>query len=197
MQKSQKSFGFTLIELMVVLAIVAILTTLAAPSFKSLIQSNTISSAVNTFLGDMRFARSESIRRGGGVVMCRSDAPEAASPTCGTGSGSSSEGWASGWVVYMDQNSNGSIDSGEVLRVQSSLPTVGSISSNPVKNKYQFTGTGRLTGLLSVPTLTFGDPAKFDVGARRKVCINISGRARIAVESNGQTTGNATCGTDQ
>ena len=70
-----KSHGFTLLELMVVLAIVAILTMLAAPSFTRLIQSITMSSTVNTFLADMRYARSESIRRGGGVVMCRSDDP--------------------------------------------------------------------------------------------------------------------------
>ena len=76
--------GFTLLEIMVVLAIVAILATLAVPSFTRLIQSNTMSSNVNTFMADMRYARSESIRRGGGVVMCRSDAPEATLPVCNT-----------------------------------------------------------------------------------------------------------------
>ena len=83
----KKSYGFTLIELLVAIAIAAILIALAAPSFKQLIQSSTMSSNVNNFLADMRYARSEAIRRGGSVVMCRSNAPEAASPACGSGSG--------------------------------------------------------------------------------------------------------------
>lgn len=56
-----RSRGFTLIELLVEMAIAAILIALAAPSFKRLIQSNTISSNVNTFMADLRFARSEAI----------------------------------------------------------------------------------------------------------------------------------------
>ena len=47
--------GFTLIELLVVVAIVAILAALAAPSFVNLIQSTAMSSAVNTFMADLRF----------------------------------------------------------------------------------------------------------------------------------------------
>ena len=54
----KKSMGFTLLELMVVLSIIAILTMMAVPSFKQMIQSTTISSAVNTFLADMPYARS-------------------------------------------------------------------------------------------------------------------------------------------
>ena len=44
-----------------------------------------MSGNVNGFLADMRYARSESIRRGGGVTLCRSDAPEAAAPVCAPG----------------------------------------------------------------------------------------------------------------
>ena len=48
----------------------------------------------------MRYARSESIRRGGGVVMCRSDTPEAASPVGGTDASPGGKGWASGWIIF-------------------------------------------------------------------------------------------------
>ena len=75
----RKERGFTLIELLVVLTVSAILLSLAAPSFSRLIQSTKISGAVNTFLADLRFARSEAIRLGGTVTMCRSANPETTS----------------------------------------------------------------------------------------------------------------------
>lgn len=175
-----KSRGFTMVELMVVIAIVAVLTTLAAPSFKNLIQSNSMSSVVNTFLADMRYARSEAIRRGGKVVMCRSNSPEASPPSCGTGSGTN--GWVSGWVIYADENSNGSIESTEVLRVQSPITTVDSImqtSGGGARNSLEFTATGRLK-LSSMLALQFGGNDHFSNEAQRVVCISVGGRARIA-----------------
>ena len=105
----QKQHGLTLIELMVVLAISAILAFLAAPSFTSAIRSNAISSTVNTFLSDMRYARSEAIRLGGGVVLCRSDAPEDAAPACGTGHGPGNNGWVSGWFIFHDLDNDGAL----------------------------------------------------------------------------------------
>lgn len=168
-----------MVELMVVIAIVAILTTLAAPSFKSLIQSNNISSAVNTFLADMRFARSEALRRGGGVVLCRSDDPEAATPACSTGSGTA--GWVSGWIVYVDQNGNGTIESAEVLRVQSPITSINSIrqTTGSARNSLEFTATGRFT-LSSTLSLQFGGNPLFANEVQRVVCVSVGGRARIA-----------------
>jgi type IV fimbrial biogenesis protein FimT len=179
MNTMKKTGGFTMIELMVVIAIVAIMTTLAAPSFKSLIQSNSMSSAVNAFLADMRFARSEALRRGGSVVLCRSDDPEAATPVCGTGTGTN--GWVSGWVVYVDQNGNSAIESTEVLRVQGPITSIDSISqlSGSTRNKLEFTATGRFT-LSSTLSLQFGGNANFSNETQRVVCVSVGGRARVA-----------------
>lgn len=84
------------------LVILAVLITLAAPSFARLVQTNSVSASANTFLADVRFARSEGIRRGGGVVMCRSDSPEDVEPACGLGSGVAERGWATGWLIFHD-----------------------------------------------------------------------------------------------
>lgn len=173
--------GFTLIELMVAIAIVAILVTLAAPSFKSIIQSNAISNAVNTFMADMRYARSEAIRRGGRVIMCRSDAPEAASPACGSGSGPGGNGWVSGWIVFYDQDGNGtrtSTSTDPVLRVQSPITSIDSIAEAS-STKFLFAGTGRLQNLSSTTTLQFGGGG-FPNTTQRVVCVSLSGRVRIA-----------------
>ncbi|MGV8894425.1 MAG: GspH/FimT family pseudopilin [Burkholderiaceae bacterium] len=179
----RKSHGFTLIELMVVVSIVAILSAIAAPSLKRMMQSTTISANVNTFLADMRYARSESIRRGGGVVMCRSDAPEAENPSCGTGSGPGENGWVSGWIIFraLDNTSVQASDE-TLLRVQAPITTINSIKGTGTSTKFSFTATGRLRS--GTTTLTFGEADVFDKTVQRKVCVSFGGRTRIAGDGN-------------
>lgn len=186
--------GFTLLELMVVLAIVAILATLAAPSLTRLVQTTTMSSTVNTFLADMRFARSESIRLGGGVVMCRSNNPEVAAAKCGSGS---KTGWESGWIIFHDLDNNGRRVAAEpLLRVQAPITSVNTISESGAATTFKFTATGRLS-LSSSTQLQFGSNPPFATDVQRIVCVSLGGRARIAIDSEGRPTGNASCSTDQ
>ena len=175
----QKLRGFTLIEVLVTIAIVAILVRLAAPSFKSMIQSNTMSSNVNSFLADVRYARSEAIKRGGNVVMCRSDAPEAASPACGSGSGPGTNGWVSGWFIFHDLDKSNAWNSGEpLLRVQAPITAMDSIVAAGATNKLIFKVTGRLT-LSSAETFTFGG-GNYANTVQRVVCVGPGGYARIS-----------------
>ena len=178
----KKSSGFTLIELMVAIAIVSILMTLAVPSFIQMFQSNTISSNVNNFLADMRYARSEAVRRGGGVIMCRSDAPEAASPVCGSGSGPGTNGWVSGWIIFHDVDGDGTriaSSTDPVLRVQSPITSMDSILEGS-STKFRFTATGRLQNLSSSgTTLQFGGGSYANT-VQRVVCVRVGGQARIA-----------------
>lgn len=176
----KKVRGFTLLEVLVVLAIVAILATLTAPSMTAQIQSATISSNVNTFMADMRFARSESIRLGGGVVMCRSNAPEAANPTCGSGSGPGTNGWVSGWIIFHDRDNNGNKAASEpLLRVQAPITSMDSISElgGSSSTKFKFTATGR-TSLSSATSFQFGGE-NYANTTQRVLCVNLSGRARV------------------
>lgn len=178
--------GFTLVEMLVVMALIALIMSLAAPSFERLSKAASISSAVDQFMTDMRFARSEAIRRGGGVVLCRSDDPESPAPDCAVAP--SSQGWASGWILFHDLDGNGLRGADEdLLRVQAPLGRVGTISSGGTPTTFRFSATGRLLTPGSFSTLQFGSDA-LPEDIRRIVCVAPGGRARIAGD------GSASCG---
>ncbi len=174
---------------MIVLALIAILSSLAAPSFARLIQGTKISSGINTFLSDMRFARSEAIRRGGGVVICRSDFPEASNPVCAAAAAPDGNGWASGWIVFQDLENDGVKRSDSpLLRVQSPMPSINAIKDSKLfSTKFRFTATGRLANANSATTLVFGAAPLFASETQRTVCISLGGSARTAGD------GAATC----
>lgn len=176
----EKQRGFTLVELLVVLAIMAILLMLAAPNLARMMKSNSMANSVNSFSSDLRFARSEAIRLGGGVVMCRSDAPEAASPSCGTGAGPGAKGWVSGWIVFHDLNTNGAIDANEpILRVQAAIASMDAIADGGTSPKFRFAPTGRLLDAGAARQMTFGG-SQYTADLQRVVCVSFGGRARIA-----------------
>src|ERR1700745_3875980 len=105
--------GFTVTELMVVVAIVAILLSLGMPSFRYITNSYRMSAEVNGLLGDLQYARSEAIKEGQTVTTCVF--------TNGTTCTGGTQG-AGGCVVFSDPNANGTVDGGEpVLRVQNSF----------------------------------------------------------------------------
>ena len=62
--------GFTLVELMVAIAVLAIVATVAVPSFNSLVQGNRLTSATNQLLSAFHMARSEAIKRSQNVMLC-------------------------------------------------------------------------------------------------------------------------------
>lgn len=183
------SRGFTIVELMTVIAILAVVTTLALPSFARVIQGASVSSTVNAFLGDLRFARAEAVRRGGNVVLCRSDDPEAPSPACASGPGPASAGWATGWVVFHDLDRNGVRDASDpVLKVARPAPGIGSIADGGASTVYRFTPLGRLYTGIPTTELSFGGAA-IRPEVRRTVCVFPTGTARVSSAPSGSCAG--------
>ncbi|MDR1967666.1 MAG: GspH/FimT family pseudopilin [Burkholderiaceae bacterium] len=91
--------GFTLSELLVVVGIVAILSTLAAPSFVPLIERFRVRQAAEALKSTLYFARSEAIKHGGNVFVQKFSSRDCSA----SGNGS----WNCGWVVCHDVHGDG------------------------------------------------------------------------------------------
>lgn len=91
--------GFTTIELMVTVAILAVLAAIAAPSFNPLIERWKTRQALEELQSSFYFARSEAIKRGGGITITRSD-----DTTDCQAVGSDTSLWSCGWTVFADAN---------------------------------------------------------------------------------------------
>ena len=80
--------GFTVMELLIGIAVLAILTTLAVPAFTQFIQNNRLASEANEMVAAFQFARSEALKRGVQVEVCSSANGE----SCGGN-------WNQGWIA--------------------------------------------------------------------------------------------------
>lgn len=100
----RRATGFTLIELMVTIAVVAILLAIALPSFQGALRSNRVTTATNEMIASLSLARSEAIRNKGGAGVC----PSSNGTAC-VGN------WSDGWLVWADANGNSALDIGEVV----------------------------------------------------------------------------------
>ena len=165
---TKNNHGFTLIELIVSMAVFAILVAIAAPSFNSFTDSSRRASQVNNFTGALSYARSEAIKRGNNISVC--SRTTASTETCG---GS----WANGWLVFEDLNSDGIINSGEtILRVFGQLST-GSTIVDTIGGVLFV--TYRSSGFInSIATFKYcGNRGAVDA---RAIIISKTGRARLS-----------------
>lgn len=106
--------GFTLIELMVTVAMMAILASLAVPSFADAIRRQRVESMREEMLASMALAKAEAITRGQRVAMLRTTpCPQAENAL----------DWDCGWTVFADPNGNNTINAGEpILHVVQGKP---------------------------------------------------------------------------
>jgi type IV fimbrial biogenesis protein FimT len=174
--------GFTLIELLVVLAIVGILTALAIPSFNTMLMKRTVRSAALALINDMRYARSEALRRSVRVSVC-----SLAAGSTNTCSGSPAV-WTNGWIVFSDIANSGVVNiaaGDEIVRVQQSLANIASIASvNPIsdRNVISFEANGRGRVGVSTQTFIFTPTGTVPADTVRIVCVSNQGRLRLLDE---------------
>lgn len=95
MLRHRPASGLTLIELLIGIALLAVLLGLAAPSFQAQIAASQLTSATNALLGSLMQARAQAIRLGKRVTVCRTHDQQ----QCDN---NAARGWESGWLVFID-----------------------------------------------------------------------------------------------
>ena len=168
-----RSAGFTLIELIVTIAIAAIVLVMGVPSFQDTIRNNRLATQANELISALNLARSEAIKRGVTVSICKS----ANGSTCG------GSGWSNGWIVFVnrDNDSPAQVDAGEeILRVYGPVPTNYSLNANNNFTNYiSYRPTDRSNNIGRFVLCEGGQ-----LNYSRAIFINITGRPRLGQDNN-------------
>ena len=164
-----KQPGFTLIELIITLAIAAILMAVAIPSFQSFVLNNRISAQANDFMASIGLTRSEAVKRATRVTICKS----ANGTSCAT-AGS----WAQGWIVFIDGSTAGLVDGIDaVLQVRGPLEGANTFAGTGSSVSFvAYEATGYMTALPGRIALCPPSPAAVE---GRDIVITNTGRARV------------------
>ena len=159
--------GFTLVELIVALAIAGILLTVAAPGLRTFVNSNELVSVTNDFVGQLSLTRSEALKRKTNAVMCKSGG----GTTCVT-----TGTWDSGWIMFADIDGSGGWTAGDIV-FRAYTPDSSHTTLTASGDKIVFDRNGK-TGASS--TFTFCNAL---IGKARKISVNQFGQHTVSQET--------------
>jgi type IV fimbrial biogenesis protein FimT len=174
----KSSSGFTVLELMVVLAIAGVLAAIAIPAMSNFMRNSRITAAANDVMAALHFARSESIKRRQPVTLCTSANAQAATPAC------ANSPFLTGWIAFVDLNQSGAVDAGEDILLQHE-------AMNPQITARSSLAAFRVTYLLngfalnaSRAQLVLCDergnvPSAGELSSARGILISVTGRAGV------------------
>ena len=146
--------GFTLIELVVTLAVASILLTVAIPSFRSTIQNNRSTGQANEFLTSLMLARSEAVKRGVTASVCVSS----------NGTSCAGSNWAGGWLITTGATT---------LRVHEALPSGSTLTEAGGATTITYNPSGATTATATFALTTI------DIACVRTISISATGRPSV------------------
>ncbi|CAB3716283.1 hypothetical protein LMG22037_04387 [Paraburkholderia phenoliruptrix] len=165
--------AFTLVETLVVIALFAVIVVMATPSFVAWHVRDQVDVRAKALLSTLSYARSEALRRGARVTVCRTDAARhclAAGQPCGNGV----TDWSCGWAVLADRGGTPTL-----LRAHGSLAAVSIVG---IQTNLTFTPpAGQLIGTFRSFDIGPRASSKATQGDKWRRCIRIAagGRTRM------------------
>ena len=165
--------GFTAIELLVTVSIVAILAALAAPSFTPLVESWKVRQATEQLNSSLYFARSEAIKRGGQIAI-----QKLPNNTNGCTSATGNNDWDCGWIICHDTNGNGNCNGSEPVLQRIDAPAKVQVTRTAGGASIKLNRWGLVAGTwLGFSLVPLNKPTTHP-GARG-VCMSSGGRIRV------------------
>lgn len=159
----RKRNGFTLIEIMVAISVLAILMSVGVPSMVDFARNNRRAAAVNALVTDIQQARGDAASAGVDTVLCHSGN----GTSC---SGSSNPDWSDGWLLFSDLDADGGLDAGEPILARHEKRDGITMPSNRTRFRFRPGFRSATNGTVAVCV---------DGGSNRWVTISIAGRPRL------------------
>lgn len=188
-EMKNRSHGFTLVELLITIAILGILMAIALPSYQQFVLNTRMTTQANEFLTMLNFTRSEAVKRNTRVTMCKSSDGTGCLVTALTASPAS---WQPGWIVFVDGSTAGIVDGTDtILRVQGALTRGSTFLANAnLVNYVSFVSNGRTqldNGGLQSGTFFLCSP---DTSMLRRKIVLTQSTSRVRVD---KAAASATC----
>lgn len=162
----KRDHGFTLVELMITLIVMAIALSIAIPNLSGLGRETRMTSATNSIVTALNQARSEAVTRVDPVSVCASSDQA----TC-----AGNDEWAVGWISWLDEDGDGNVDGDEeLLRVGDGVANM-SITTGDA-GPVTYTAEGSIDNASSI-TFTL-EPDECEGESKREIDVNLSGRPR-------------------
>ena len=177
-QTARHALGFTAIELLIVITILAVLTAMAVPSFGPMIERWRTNQAVNNITSTIYVARSEAIKRGGRVSVRKM-----ANGTDGCSFASTNQEWSCGWIIFVDADENGNLDAGEEILQSFQMPTSVNVMNNNSAASFRFDRWGRTNNINAASFAIVPRAGGVASPAATAVCFSSGGRVRVVKES--------------
>lgn len=163
----KRESGFSVVELMIALAVCAILLVATGPAFSAVVHKNRISAASNQLYMSLYAARGEALKRRSAVRIC----PSANSTSC-----RNDGDWSDGWLIFEDANTNNAPDAAEIIQLVDGFDGDINMQVSTALSEYvQFQPTGVAVG-------NGGNSGEFRLchadsnASSRAVSISVSGR---------------------